>query len=87
MKWYQRGKYKKRGRSLYNFSPITFAQICSLTDHLLPNVRDAVEAAAEEAREGFTEASKSRKTKTILTRIYEVVSTRQIGKERKNFRA
>ena len=41
---------------LYNFSPITFAQIFSLTDHSLPNVRDAVEAAAEGAREGFTEA-------------------------------
>ena len=32
-----------------------------LNDHLLPNVRDAVEAAAEWAREGFTGASKSRK--------------------------
>ena len=30
--------------------------------HSLPNVRDAVEAATEGAREGFTEASKSRKT-------------------------
>ena len=34
-----------------------------LTDHSLPNVRDAVEAAAKGAREGFTEASKSRKNK------------------------
>ena len=32
-----------------------------LTDHLLPNVRDAVKAATKGAREGFTEASKSRK--------------------------
>ena len=32
-----------------------------LTDHSLPNVSDAVEVAAEGAREGFTEASKSRK--------------------------
>ena len=31
------------------------------SDHSLPNVRDAVEAAAEGAREGFNEASKSRK--------------------------
>ena len=31
-------------------------------------MRDAVEAAAKGEREGFTEASKSRKTKTILTR-------------------
>ena len=28
---------------------------------MFPNVRDAVEAAAEGAREGFTEASQSRK--------------------------
>ena len=32
-----------------------------LTNHSLPNVRDAVEAADEGAREVFTEASKSRK--------------------------
>ena len=32
-----------------------------LTDHSLPNVRDAVKAANEGAREGLTEASKSRK--------------------------
>ena len=31
-------------------------------------MRDAVKAAAEGVREGFTEASKSRKPKTILTR-------------------
>ena len=57
--WYVNSKHD--WSCLYNFSPITFVQICSLTDHLLPNVRDAVEAAAEGAREGFTEASKSRK--------------------------
>ena len=45
---------------------LTFAQICSLTDHSLPNVRDAVEAAAEGAREGFTEASKSRKNQNAI---------------------
>ena len=39
-----------------NFSLITFAQICSLTDHSPPYVRDAVEAAAKGAREGFTKA-------------------------------
>ena len=58
--WYVNSKHDWSG--LYNFSSITFAQICSLTDNLLPNVRDAVEADAEGAREGFTEASKSRKT-------------------------
>ena len=43
------------------FFPITFAQIFSLTNHSFPNMRDAAEAAAEGAREGFTEASKSSK--------------------------
>ena len=57
--WYVNSKHE--WSCLYNFSPITFAQISSLTNHLLPNVRDAVEAAANLAREGFTEASKSRK--------------------------
>ena len=38
------------------FSPITFTQIFSLTNHSLPNVRDAVEAAAEGAREVLTKA-------------------------------
>ena len=42
------------------------------------DVRDAVEAAAEGAREGFTEASKSRKTKTILTsRNAPAIATRR----------
>ena len=58
--WYVNSKHD--WSCLYNLSPISFAQICSLTDNLLPNVRDAVEAAAEGAREGFTEASKSRRT-------------------------
>ena len=52
--WYVISKYD--WSCLYNLSPISFAQICSLTDNLLPNVRDAVEAGAKEAREGFTEA-------------------------------
>ena len=52
--WYVNSKHD--WSFLYNLSPITFAQICSLTDHSLPNVRDAVEAAAEGLREGFTEA-------------------------------
>ena len=52
-KFYSRYVKSKHDWScLYNFSLITFAQICSLTDHLLPNVRDAVEAAAEGARDG-----------------------------------
>ena len=57
--WYVNSKHD--WSCLYNLSPITFVQICSLTDHLLPNVRDAVEAAAKGERKGFTEASKSRK--------------------------
>ena len=59
--WYVNSKHD--WSCLYNFSPITFAQICSLADPSLPNVRDAVEAAAKGVREGFTEALKSRKTK------------------------
>ena len=57
--WYV--NFKHDWSCLYNFSPITFAQICSLSDPSLPNVRDAVEAAAKGAREGFTKASRSRK--------------------------
>ena len=57
--WYVNSKHD--WSYLYNFSPITFAQICSLTDHLLPDVRDAVEADAKGAREGFTKAPKPRK--------------------------
>ena len=64
--WYVNSKHD--WSCLYNFSPITFAQICSLADHSLPNVRDAVEAASEGAREGFTRHQNQGKTKTILTR-------------------
>ena len=45
---------------------------------MLPNVRDAVKAAAEAAREGFIKASKSRKNKTILTkRDAPMIATRR----------
>ena len=43
--WYVNSKHD--WICLYNFSPITFAQICSLANHSLPNVRDAVKATAE----------------------------------------
>ena len=52
--WYVNSKHD--WSCIYNFSLITFAQICSLIDHSLPNVRDVVKAAVEGAREGFTEA-------------------------------
>ena len=63
--WYVNSKHD--WSCLYNFSPINFAQICSLADHLLHNMIDAVEAAAEGTREGFTEA-------VVNVAVEEVVS-------------
>ena len=49
-----RQRYEEK--KIIRFTLVTIAQICSLTNHSLPNMRDVVEAAAEGAREGFTEA-------------------------------
>ena len=57
--WYVNSKHD--WNCLYNFSPITFAQVCSITDHSLPNVRDAVEAAAKEARGGIYQGGGERR--------------------------